>query len=108
MFKTVRNFPFSPLAFQALPQTSAVQARNRTTGAAMSLLKECVANNRLPARCARSWHPVRPAGQPCAANSSQIERDAPWAGKLTFVEDFTLEHSLFGPHFASIEISGSF
>ncbi|MGD0903563.1 MAG: hypothetical protein ABR924_11545 [Terracidiphilus sp.] len=74
----------------------------------MSFLKECVADNRLSARCARSLHSVRLAGQPCAASSSQIEQDAPWAGKLTFVEDFTQEHSLPGLHFASIEISGCF
>jgi hypothetical protein len=108
MIKTVRNFSSSPPAFHVLPQTSAVQARNRTTGAAMSLLKECVANNRLPARCSRSRHPVRPAGQPCTANSSHIKQDAPWAGKLTFAQDFTQEHSLPGLHFASIEISGCF
>ena len=39
--EAVGNFSFSPPAFQALPQTSTVQVRNRTTGAAMSLLEKC-------------------------------------------------------------------
>jgi hypothetical protein len=40
MLDAVGNFSFSPPAFQALPQTSTVQVRDRTTGAAMSLLKK--------------------------------------------------------------------
>jgi hypothetical protein len=39
---------------------------------------------------------------------SEIEPDTPWAGELTFVEDFTGEHSLPGFQFTSVEILGSF
>lgn len=35
-------FPFSPSAFQASLQTSVFQVRNRTTGAAMSLIKKAM------------------------------------------------------------------
>jgi hypothetical protein len=53
----------------------------------------------------RSFSPVE---QPDRTNSSEIKPDGPWASRLTFVEDFTLEHSLPGLHTTSIEISGSF
>ncbi len=74
----------------------------------MSPLKECIANNRLLARCIESQHSVRPVGQPCTAGSPKIEQDGPRAGKLTFAGDFVLEHSFHGPHIASVEISGCF
>jgi hypothetical protein len=45
--------------------------------------------------------------QPDRANSSEIKPAGRWA-RLTFDEDFTLEHSLPGLHTTSIEISGSF
>jgi hypothetical protein len=74
----------------------------------MSLLKKCDANNLLPARrnkSQRSFGPVRHAD---GANSSEIKPNGPWASRLTFVEDFTVEHSLPGLQITSIEISGSF
>jgi len=49
-----------------------------------------------------------PVEQPHRANSSEIKPDESWASGLTFVEDFTLEHSLPALHATSIEISGSF
>jgi len=45
-----------------------------------------------------------PVEQPDRANSSEIKPDGPWASRLTFDEDFTLEHSLPGLHTTSIEI----
>jgi len=74
----------------------------------MSLLKKCVVKNRLSSSRNESRHSLRSVGQAGRANPSEIKPDGPWAGKLTFVEDFTLEHSLPGLHIASIEISGSF
>lgn len=53
----------------------------------------------------RSFSPVE---QPDRANSSAIKPNGPWESRLTFVEDFTLEHSRLGLNTTSIEISGSF
>ena len=108
MINTVQNFLSSPSAFQALPQTSTVQVSNRTTGAAMNLLKKCDANNRLPASNNKSRPSFRPVRQAHRASFPEIKPDGQWAGSLTFVEDFTREHSLPGLQIASIEISGSF
>jgi len=90
-------FPFSPLAIQALPQTSIVHVRNRTTGPAMSLLKNAT------------------QGLPICESQKDSVRSGRWNNPieqilqtLTFVEDFTLEHSLPGLHITSIENSGSF
>ena len=51
---------------------------------------------------------LNPVEQPDLANSSEIKPYGPWASRLTFVEDFTLEHSLPGLHTTSIEIPGIF
>ena len=74
----------------------------------MNLLKKCELRNRPSASLNKSRHSSRPVGPAHSANSSEIKPDGPWAGRLTFVEDFTLEHSLPGLHIASIEISGCF
>jgi hypothetical protein len=108
MIKVVQNFPFSPSALHAPPQTSTVQVSNRTTGAAMILLKKCDVNNRLPVSRNQSRPSFSPVGQAGRADFSEIEPDRPRAGRRTFVEDFTREHSLFGLHFTSIEVSGNF
>jgi hypothetical protein len=108
MLEILGNLFFSPSAFQTLPQTSTVQVRNRTTGAAMNLLMKCDAKNRPSASCNKSRHSFRPAGHTDRANPPEIKPDGPRASTLTFVEDFTGEHSLRGQHITSIEISGSF
>lgn len=74
----------------------------------MNLLKKCDANNRLPASYNKSRPSFRPVRRAHRASFSEIKPDGPWAGSLTFVEDFTLEHSLPDLQIASIEISGSF
>jgi hypothetical protein len=74
----------------------------------MTFLKKCIANNLPSASRNESPHTFRPVGQAGRANSSEIKPDGPRAGRLTFVEDFTLEHSLPGLHIASIEISDSY
>ncbi len=108
MLEIAGHSSFSPLALQALPQTSTVQERNRTTGTAMSILMKCDAETRLSASRNKSRHSFKPAGQADRANPSVIKPDGPRASRPTFVEDFTREHSLLGLHITSIEISGIF
>jgi len=74
----------------------------------MSLIKNCFVKNRLNASRNKSRHWFKSVEQAGRANSSEIKPDRPWAGKLTFFEDFILEHSPAGLNTASIEISGSF
>jgi hypothetical protein len=73
-----------------------------------SLHKTCDANNCLPVSHKQSRPSFRPAGQAHRTSFSEIKPDAPWAGKLTFVEDFIREHAIPGLQTTSIEISGSF
>jgi len=74
----------------------------------MSFLKKCNANNLQPASRNKRQPPFSPAGQAHRAGSSEISPDRSWAGRLTFVEDFTREHSLPDSRIASIEIAGIF
>ena len=110
MLEIASKLSFSPPAFQALPQTSPVQVQvpNRMTGSAMSLLKQRNATNRLIASLNQGRQSFRLGGQADRANPSEIKPDEPRASGLTFVEDFTLEHSLPGLHIASFELSGCF
>jgi len=72
------------------------------------LLKKFDANNRLPVSRSDSRPSFRPVRQADRVNPPEIKPDGLWAGRLTFVEDFTREHSLPGLHFTSLEVSGSF
>jgi hypothetical protein len=74
----------------------------------MSLLMKCDAKTRLSASRDKSRHSFKPVGQADRASLSAIKPDGPRASRLTFVEDFTREHSLPGVHITSIEISGIF
>ena len=74
----------------------------------MILLKKCDADNRLPANRNKSRPSFRPVEQADRANPSEMKPDRPSASRLTFVEDFTREHSLPGPASILSEISGSF
>ena len=74
----------------------------------MNLLKKCDAKNRLSAIRDKSRPSFRPVSEADRANHSEIKPDRPWAGRLTFVEDFMLEHSLHGLHITSIEICRHF
>ena len=74
----------------------------------MNLLKKRIANNRLCAGRDNGRHSFRPLGQAGGINSSEINPDGPLVGRLTFIEDFTREHSFPVLHMASIEISGTF
>ncbi len=71
-------------------------------------MKKCNAKDLLSASRNKSLHPLMPVGQADRANPSEIKQDGPRASRLTFVEDFTQEHSLPGVHITSIEISCSF
>ncbi len=67
------HFPLSPSAFQASLQTSVIQANNRTTGAAMSLIKKADVKNHLSARHRSEIHIARPASQSDVAALSHEE-----------------------------------
>ncbi|MGB7546260.1 MAG: hypothetical protein WBM14_00795 [Terracidiphilus sp.] len=96
---------FSPSAFQASLQTGIVQASNRTTGAAMSLLKKSDLKNHLSARQRNGLHPFRPVNKPGATGFSEIEQGGTRANTPSFVEDFYVEHSSSGVSIIPIEIS---
>jgi hypothetical protein len=74
----------------------------------MSILKKCATNNRQSARPNKSQPLFGPVGRALSADSSEVKPDGPWPGRLTFIEDFTLEHSHSGLRITSIEFSGSF
>jgi hypothetical protein len=74
----------------------------------VSLFKKCVVKNRLSANGDKRRHPFRPLGHAGGVNSSEIKPDGPLMGRLTFVEDFTREHSFPVLQIALIEISGTF
>ena len=74
----------------------------------MSSPRKCDANNCLPASRGKSHHPFAPSKQADRASPSVIKPARPWAGSLTFFEDFTLEHSLPGLRITSIAILGGF
>ncbi len=74
----------------------------------MSILKKCDAKNRLSVSRNKGRHSLRPVGKADSANPSVIKPVGPRATRLTFVEDFTREHSLPGARITSIEISGIF
>ena len=74
----------------------------------MSLPKKSNTHNRLSTSPDKSRDSSRPMGQALRANSSEIKADGPRGSRVTFVEDFTLEHSLDRSRLASIEIAGIF
>jgi hypothetical protein len=74
----------------------------------MNLRKKCVANDGIRASRNVGQHSSKPVGQAVRANTLEIQVDEPSADRLTFIADFTREHSVPGPYIALIEISGSF
>jgi hypothetical protein len=80
--------------------------RNRTTGAAINLLRKSVLKKRLSAIRNKSRPSFRPVSEADGANHLETKSDRKWAGRLSFFEDFTLEHSLHGLQITSIEIAG--
>lgn|SRR5512146_2124666 len=95
----------SPPASQALPQTITVQGRIRATGAAMSLPKkrDTTIDYMKVLKTAR----IR-TGVPPKVDCAGLTSDEPQVRRATFLEDFTLNHSLNGLRVTSIEIAGIF
>lgn len=85
------------------------KARNqqKTIGAAMSLAKKCDIRDRLSAGRSRSQHSFRPVIQAERADSSAIEQDGLRPNRLSFTEDFMLEHTRSGLRVAMMGKSGN-
>ncbi|SPE17853.1 hypothetical protein SBA5_1100033 [Candidatus Sulfotelmatomonas gaucii] len=89
-------FPFSPSAFQASLQTSIFQARDPTTGAAMSPIKRSDVKSHLHSPLVTKIHLVQPESQPDATGYSDGEPEAIKADPSGFAQDFVAEHSSSG------------
>jgi hypothetical protein len=101
-------FPFSPSALQASLQTSIIQVRNRTTGVAMSQIRQSDVKNHLSPRFRTKIHLCDPVSQPDATGFSVPELDAIQATPPTFAQDFVAEHSLSGAAIAPADpVTGS-
>jgi len=99
---------FLPRTFNASFPVSIIQARNRATGAAMSLLNKNGTRNLPSASRDKSQHSFRSEGQADRNNSFGIEPDGLGARRLTFTEDFMMEHSRSGRSIALIGIAVSY
>lgn len=74
----------------------------------MILPKKGNTHNRLSASPDKSRLSSSPMEQALRTNSSEIKADGPRGGRVTFDEDFTLEHSHDRSGLTSIEIAGIF
>ena len=101
------SFPFSPSAFQASLQTSPIQARNRTTGTAMSLIKKSDVKNHLSARRHKGKQPYRPVSQPDATGFSGVEPGRAESTTGHPIEDPLEQPSSDGPEILPIVIASS-
>jgi hypothetical protein len=70
MIKSGLKFHFSPSAIQASLQTSIVQARSRTSGAPMALIKKRDVKDYFASRRQNGIHLHRPVSQPDATGFS--------------------------------------
>jgi hypothetical protein len=86
-------FPFSPSALQASLQTSIFQVRHRTTGVAMSQIRQSDVKNHLSPRFRTKIHLCDPVSPPDATGYSVPEPDAIETNPTTFARDFVAEHS---------------
>lgn len=59
----------------------------------MSLAKKCDTRDRLSAGRVRSQHSFRPVSHSDRANSTEIEPNRAEASRMSFAEDFLLEHT---------------
>jgi hypothetical protein len=96
-------FPFSPSAFHASLQTSIFRLRNRTTGAAMSLLRKSDVKNHLSLRLRTELYLCPPKSQTRTISFSLAEPDATNTSLSAFAEDFIAEHSSPAKDFAPID-----
>ena len=74
----------------------------------MGTPKECDARDRLSAGRNQSQYSFRPVGQSDRASFSVTEPDGTGASRLTFAEDFMLEHSNSGRRIALVGSAGSY
>lgn len=86
-------------------QTSTVQVSDRTIGDAMIFTKKSEGKNSLPGHPQKSKHPLRPAKKPTPDGILEIDLNATRETTLTFVEDYSIEHSSSGASADSICIS---
>jgi hypothetical protein len=59
----------------------------------MSLAKKCDTRDRLSAGRGRSQHSFRPASRADRTNSIEMKPDGAQANRMSFAEDFLLEHT---------------
>jgi hypothetical protein len=74
----------------------------------MSVSKNCDAKMHLFAGRNKSQNKLSQAARAGEVNPFEIAPERPRVSRLTFVEDFMLEHSLPSVRITSIEMSGSF
>lgn len=72
------------------------------------LLKKCDTRNRLSSSSRKNRSSSRKVGQDPIAKCSEIMPNGPRATRLSFLEDYTLDHSSHGQRIAAIEIAGIF
>ena len=73
----------------------------------MNLANKSDKRERLSAGRNRGQHSFRPVNQTDRANSSGIETDGARPNRLSFAEDFMLEHTNSGLHITVIGMAGS-
>lgn len=72
----------------------------------MSLAKQCDTRDRLSAGRVRSQHSRRSMSHSDRANSTEIEPNRAEASRMSFAEDFLLEHTNSGLRIALIGMAG--
>lgn len=72
------------------------------------LLKKCDTRNRLSSSSRKGRNSSWKVGQAPIAKCSEILPNGPQATRLSFLEDFALEHSLHGQRITAIDIAGIF
>jgi hypothetical protein len=108
MLEEETGFYLSPPASHALPQDDQRSRTIRATGAAMILSKKCETHNPLSVDSEKSRHPSSNVVQAPKASRSEITPGGRQATRLTFLEDFSIEHSVRGLRITTIEIAGIF
>jgi hypothetical protein len=73
----------------------------------MSLAKTSDKRDRLSTGRSRNQHSFRPASMADRASGSGIETDGARANRLSFAEDFMLEHTNSGLHITLIGMAGA-
>ena len=71
-----------------------MQARNRTTGAAVSLTKQSDVKNHLSPRYRAKIHLCEPASQPDATGSPVVEAEPTGTNPSTFAKDYSADHTM--------------